>query len=267
MSRQYPKLISSCGQRFPDALSKTVPSWYGTAQIRQKDADLCYRCSVINRAVAARRKARSTEDNFDTAAEVWDTALYVPPQTVSQNEKVQIETRLDGWAAQLLVSLVSGGVCWMLILVRQKGSSLEIPDLCKPLRPFFIHPGQTMAPSIPKGAGFIPVFCLCASMFIDQGGPVSVRDQWGGFEYIQGSGDDDELWGKVSLALFNVGAFPNFLLAGLDLGAFPSIQRATSQLSERCTAGPDREIGVDREKGNDAISPSVGVTRLSDRGA
>jgi hypothetical protein len=36
-------------------------------------------------------------------------------------------------------------------------------------------------------------------VFVEQGDGRQMKDEWGDFEYVQGSGDDDELWGRVSL--------------------------------------------------------------------
>jgi tRNA A64-2'-O-ribosylphosphate transferase len=78
---------------------------------------------------------------------------------------------------------------------------LTIPKLDRPLRPIFIHPGTTCPPTVPlprktSKPEYIPIICLSASTFIPHGGPETVRDSYGAFEYVQGSGDDDELWGK-----------------------------------------------------------------------
>ena len=67
------------GKRMPDALSKTVPIW----------------CAVVNRAV---------KEAFSKGNQ-WDKVLYTPPGTVSPQEHAQIESRLDEWAQDLLVSL------------------------------------------------------------------------------------------------------------------------------------------------------------------
>ena len=69
------------GKRIPDALSKTVPIW----------------CAVINRAMVLRHPEKT---------EGWDTELYCPPGAVSEQERTQIEKRLDGWARDLVVSSV-----------------------------------------------------------------------------------------------------------------------------------------------------------------
>lgn len=72
------------GKRIPDALSKTVPIW----------------CAVVNRAIRLRSPAGPD-------ARAWDTALYTPPGSVSPQEHGQVELRLDGWASQLAVFLLS----------------------------------------------------------------------------------------------------------------------------------------------------------------
>lgn len=84
---------------------------------------------------------------------------------------------------------------------------MTIPTLPRPLRPIFIHPGTSYPPTLPLPSAsrsttspspppFIPIICLSASTFIPHGGPEPKRDAYGTFEYVQGSGDDDELWGK-----------------------------------------------------------------------
>lgn len=62
----------------PDSFSKTTPIW----------------CAVINRALKLRNLV--IDDN-------WDTTFYTPPQSVSKQEHVQIEEKLDAWAENLAV--------------------------------------------------------------------------------------------------------------------------------------------------------------------
>ena len=62
----------------PDSFSKTIPIW----------------CAVINRALKLRNLV--IDDN-------WDTTFYTPPQSVSKQEHVQIEEKLDAWAENLAV--------------------------------------------------------------------------------------------------------------------------------------------------------------------
>ncbi|KAK4686637.1 tRNA A64-2'-O-ribosylphosphate transferase, partial [Tremellales sp. Uapishka_1] len=158
------------GKRMPDGLSKTVPMW----------------CAVINLALKIRR-SRSPS----TSEQRWDTDLYLPPQIVSPSEKAQIEARLRGWAEAL------------------EESTLPLPDLKKPLRPFFIHPSTSYPPTIPSDPLYTPIICLSASRWINGGEGDDVPSvtsipgggwfggsQTVGFEYVPGAGDDDELWGR-----------------------------------------------------------------------
>ncbi|PPQ65271.1 hypothetical protein CVT26_000231 [Gymnopilus dilepis] len=127
-------------------------------------------CAVINRALLIRHP----EEIVSRTSE-WNTALYTPPSTVSRQEHNQIEQRLDEWAKLLAAS------------------SFALPMMPHPLRPFWITPATSTFPTLPAGQdqSFLPVICVSASKQIIQG----VERRSGGFSYIQGSGDDHELWG------------------------------------------------------------------------
>ncbi|KAM6502955.1 tRNA A64-2'-O-ribosylphosphate transferase [Amanita muscaria] len=108
---------------------------------------------------------------INRAVRMWDTTLYTPPGSVSVQEHYQIEKRIDGWVG----SLVS--------------SSFDIPRLEGPLRPFWITPGTSTYPTVEEGV--IPVLCVSASRQVCEKG----LGRSAGYTYIQGSGDDHELWG------------------------------------------------------------------------
>ena len=87
-----------------------------------------------------------------------------------------------------------------------QSSNITLPDLQKPLRPFFIHPSSSQ-PRIPD-SGYTPIICLSASRWIGITGqqdevPSVTRlgERNVGFEYIPGAVDDDELWAKVRYTL------------------------------------------------------------------
>ncbi|KAJ7108464.1 initiator tRNA phosphoribosyl transferase [Mycena crocata] len=121
-------------------------------------------CAVVNRAVQL---------VFPGKAQ-WDTNLYTPPGAVSSQEHDQIERRLDAWASALAKS------------------SYELPDLRLPLRPMWITPASSSFPVVSaENRTFMPIICLSASRQVQDG----VERRSGGFAYIQGSGDDHELWG------------------------------------------------------------------------
>ncbi|OBZ69549.1 Uncharacterized protein C3F10.06c [Grifola frondosa] len=136
------------GKRIPDALAKTVPIW----------------CTVFNRTLSRTYLNDS-----------WDTSLYCPPGAVSEQEKAQIEARIDSWVDSLLTS------------------AYTLPNISAPLRPLWITPSTTAFPRITfEGEPeFLPIICVSASKQIHEG----VERRSNGFSYVQGSGDDHEAWG------------------------------------------------------------------------
>ena len=58
----------------------------------------------------------------------------------------------------------------------------------------WITPATTSFPRIKdESPDFLPIMCVSASKQIQQG----TERRSGGFAYVQGSGDDHELWGMV----------------------------------------------------------------------
>nr|KIR46332.1 tRNA '-O-ribosylphosphate transferase [Cryptococcus bacillisporus CA1280] len=130
-------------------------------------------CAVINVAISLRHDVPQN----------WDTNIYLPPQIVPPTERSQIETRLQAWAESL------------------ERSSLPLPHLTKPLRPFFIHPSTSLPPFIPETPNYIPIICLSASRWVNEGrdeipSVTNIGQRKVGFEYVPGGGDDDELWAR-----------------------------------------------------------------------
>ncbi|KAG1824375.1 initiator tRNA phosphoribosyl transferase [Suillus subaureus] len=126
-------------------------------------------CAVMNRAVL------KTAPNINVDADAWNTKLYTPPGVVSAQEHDQIEQKLDGWADDLAASFY------------------VLPKLQHPLRPIWITPSTTIFPKFPKTDAerrFYPIICISASKQVLDGMERRVT----GFSYIQGSGDDHELW-------------------------------------------------------------------------
>lgn len=157
----------------PDALSKTVPIW----------------CSVINRAIKA---------NFEKG-EDWDIALYTPPAVVSSQENRQIEAQMHQWATRLCVRQLQSSQpevsCSSLAVSIAQESSYTLPDLQHPLRPLWVTPASSSLPLLDYRGDrpFFPVICVSASRQIHEG----LERRQHGFSYVQGSGDDHELWGQV----------------------------------------------------------------------
>jgi tRNA A64-2'-O-ribosylphosphate transferase len=76
---------------------------------------------------------------------------------------------------------------------RPQDSSYAIPELTRPLRPLWITPASACFPHVAPDASFFPIICVSASRAVDEG----IERRTGGFSYVQGSGDDHELWGQV----------------------------------------------------------------------
>ncbi|KAG1772087.1 tRNA A64-2'-O-ribosylphosphate transferase [Suillus occidentalis] len=126
-------------------------------------------CAVINRAVL------KTTPKMNVDADFWNTKLYTPPGVVSAQEHDQIEQRLDEWADDLVASFY------------------VLPKLQYPLRPIWITPSTTIFPIFPDTDAerrFYPIICISASKQVLDG----MERRITGFAYIQGSGDDHELW-------------------------------------------------------------------------
>lgn len=161
---------STRGKRMPDALSKTIPIW----------------CAVLNRAIA---KKFPSEIPLD-----WDTHLFTPLSSVSRQEHHQIQERVDEWAEGLAVNDHLGSPM-ITPYPRQQKSEYELPLLTKPVRPIWIDPSTTVLPTFSESQSFIPLICLSASKQVRDG----FERRQCGFTYVQGSGDDHEMWGRYGI--------------------------------------------------------------------
>ena len=79
--------------------------------------------------------------------------------------------------------------------MQYQGSSYNLPLISRPLRPLWVTPATSVFPRLPSGedSPFIPIICVSASKQVHEG----VERRFNGFSYVQGSGDDHELWGMV----------------------------------------------------------------------
>ncbi|KAI0300438.1 tRNA A64-2'-O-ribosylphosphate transferase [Multifurca ochricompacta] len=167
--------LDTRGKTSPDALSKTVPIWCAVVNRALRLRDLSPPRPVIS--AGADRADEGVQESGDAVSD-----LHTPPGTVGAHEHTQIASHLDGWAADLA------------------NSSYALPALKRSLRPLWITPGTTRFPHIAPDAGFLPVICVSASRAIG----VTDEDDLGvglgrrvdGFSYVQGSGDDHELWSQ-----------------------------------------------------------------------
>ncbi|KAJ3541050.1 hypothetical protein NMY22_g4047 [Coprinellus aureogranulatus] len=190
-------------------------------------------CAVINRAIQLR--------NPDITQDGWDNQLYTPPTSVSSQEHSQISFRLNDWALALATS------------------SFDLPKLCSPLRPFWITPASTSFPRFHTSSEdrkYLPVICVSASKQVHDG----TERRTGGFSYIQGSGDDHELWG--------MGLNPDIFWKERD--KLLSVRRAglPSLVSELVSSHSSSSWGSAREpEGIAMISNRISLCRLSELGS
>ncbi|KAJ3819139.1 tRNA A64-2'-O-ribosylphosphate transferase [Lentinula raphanica] len=147
----------------------------------------------------------------ETSRRDWDILLHTPPGVVSTQEHSQIVPLLDGWASALNVrdhcfpcsrlTLKSSGSGIFLRLAKSifttstsKYHFLNVlASVCIDSNfKIWITPASTLFPKFPsESRAFFPVVCVSASRQVQEG----VDRRSGGFVYIQGSGNDHELWG------------------------------------------------------------------------
>ncbi|KAF9185230.1 hypothetical protein BGZ51_002718 [Haplosporangium sp. Z 767] len=216
------------GKRVPDALSKTIPIWCATInnavrkralqnQARQHELRLQEQGfsreqgDVVDTATTAPENhnhlVQSSVDRNGTISlspgnvsetdckeepepsamlltpcldgERWDTRYHSLPSLISRSEHAQIAEKINGFAEKLM---------------RFTDMTPLTTRLLKPIRPIWITPQSLLLKdNLPdySQVGFLPVICLSASRVVQDG--MEERD---GYLYVQGSGDDEEMWAK-----------------------------------------------------------------------
>ncbi|KAG0319004.1 hypothetical protein BGZ97_002935, partial [Linnemannia gamsii] len=202
------------GKRVPDALSKTIPIWCATINNAVRKCALKNQAAQVNRGyadsaaatgqsskeqdesstsnTAAEETAITTKDESEaeTAAEAallipalngdsWDTRYHSLPSLISRSEHVQIADKIEGFAEKLM---------------RFTDMTPLTTKLLKPIRPIWLTPQSfLLRHDLPdySQCAFLPVICLSASRVVQDG--MEERD---GYLYVQGSGDDEEMWSK-----------------------------------------------------------------------
>ncbi|KAJ2930166.1 hypothetical protein H1R20_g6965, partial [Candolleomyces eurysporus] len=176
----------------------------------------------------------------DIQKEQWDVSLYTPPTSVSTQEHDQIARKLDEWAEALAKS------------------SFELPELPHPLRPFWITPATSNLPKFDANPGSrtcLPIICVSASKQVQDGS----ERRSSGFSYIQGSGDDHELWG--------MGLTPQLFwqhkdtLLVTDRSSLPDL---VSSLVSSNTSSASSTQGTRAPEGIAKISNRILITSLSE---
>ncbi|KAF9975397.1 hypothetical protein BGZ73_000961 [Actinomortierella ambigua] len=173
------------GKRVPDALSKTVPIWCATINTAVQRVAM----QLLEEQQQQQQQDQSSVDDPDFAnisllpaaldKEKWDTRFHSLPSLVSRSEHAQIAERISGFADKL---------------IRFTDLKPLVQKLKKPLRPLWLTPQSVLfADNLPdySTVDFLPVICLSASAIGQDG-----FEEREGYLYVQGSGDDEEMWGK-----------------------------------------------------------------------
>ncbi|KAF9912949.1 hypothetical protein EC991_007563 [Linnemannia zychae] len=199
------------GKRVPDALSKTIPIWCATIN------NAVRKCALQNQAAqggsggnvgkekneyAVRQEGRDESLSSKTAqtgsskdesgaeaaaallipaldGDTWDTRYHSLPSLISRSEHVQIADKIEGFAEKLM---------------RFTDMTPLTTKLLKPIRPIWLTPQSfLLRHDLPdySQVAFLPVICLSASRVVHDG--MEERD---GYLYVQGSGDDEEMWSR-----------------------------------------------------------------------
>ncbi|KAF9932888.1 hypothetical protein FBU30_007047 [Linnemannia zychae] len=204
------------GKRVPDALSKTIPIWCATIN------NAVRKCALHNQVMAMNlSKEQSGDDSNDqpqqddesssaikvTSAtatgsrkddlnateetkkmdllipalngDTWDTRYHSLPSLISRSEHAQIADKIDGFADKLM---------------RFTDMTPLTTKLLKPIRPIWLTPQSfLLRHDLPdySQCAFLPVICLSASRMVQDGMEEQEQE---GYLYVQGSGDDEEMW-------------------------------------------------------------------------
>ncbi|KAG8221256.1 initiator tRNA phosphoribosyl transferase-domain-containing protein [Butyriboletus roseoflavus] len=137
-----------------------------------------------------RRQSRDLQTDLRNPPGAWDTALYTPPGSVSPQEHSQIERKLDGWTSELAVNSPKPPCVFTSYANGPSGLLLFIPKAGLSTSSDMDHTRHDRLPKPPDHA-FYPIIYVSASKQVIDG----VERRASGFAYIQGSGDDHELWG------------------------------------------------------------------------
>ncbi|KAG0240657.1 hypothetical protein BGX31_001795, partial [Mortierella sp. GBA43] len=109
----------------------------------------------------------------------WDTRYHSLPSLISRSEHMQITEKIDEFSEKLL---------------RFTDLTPLATRLFKPIRPIWLTPQSfLLKDQLPdySQVAFFPVICLSASRVVPDG-----LEECDGYLYVQGSGDDEEMWSK-----------------------------------------------------------------------
>ncbi|KAG0370813.1 tRNA A64-2'-O-ribosylphosphate transferase [Gamsiella multidivaricata] len=185
------------GKRVPDALSKTIPIWCATINnaVHKRALQTCTALREQEQVAPGMAPPQQVDDlelpgdasvtaassllmpSLD--AERWDIRYHSLPSLISRSEHAQIAEKIDGFAEKLM---------------RFTDLTPLTTRLLKPIRPIWITPQSFIFKNDPPDysqVAFFPVICLSASRVVPDG-----MEECDGYLYVQGSGDDEEMWSK-----------------------------------------------------------------------
>ncbi|KAH3678870.1 hypothetical protein WICPIJ_008825 [Wickerhamomyces pijperi] len=151
------------GKTIPDALSKTIPIW----------------CATLNYFMFGKPTLKvSGDDDKAINGKNW---FFYPEKTLSLNEASKIADLIPQFAKQLQE----------LNVISKETIKDQLQG--KHLKPYWIHPQvrESPLPSFPY-TDHIPLILCCSSERCQDG----VKSMTGGWVYVQGAADDEELWSQ-----------------------------------------------------------------------
>lgn len=147
------------GKKFPDALSKTVPIW----------------AAVVNTCVLLYQMDHNLplmEDSLD---------YLCLPDWIPDQEKSEIEKRIDPWATQLLESEL-------------EDISLLAERMSKPLQCCWVHPSDTSYVDILSINSPTLILVSASEHGSRERKKLQIDDKEFMYDYVPGGGDDEESW-------------------------------------------------------------------------
>ncbi|KAF9914406.1 hypothetical protein BX616_008375 [Lobosporangium transversale] len=186
------------GKRIPDALSKTIPIWCATLNTAIR------KCALQNQVKRQQQQAQvkpqehtheqdsglaqhstgSQQSDSEISLHIpsldperWDTRYHSLPSITSRSEHAQIAEKIDQFAEKLM---------------RFTDLTPLTMRLKKPIRPIWLTPQSFLfKDDMPdySDVAFFPVICLSASRVVKDG-----MEECDGYLYVQGSGDDEDMW-------------------------------------------------------------------------
>ncbi|KAF9958043.1 hypothetical protein BGZ72_000974 [Mortierella alpina] len=172
------------GKRVPDALSKTIPIWCATIN------NAIRKCALSNQAKELQRHDHERTQELGHRTGKAHAAKNPSAPDTALAEPSKGDDYGDAFDSSMLRAPALNAERWD----RFTDMTPLTTRLQKPIRPIWLTPQSfLLKDDLPdySQVGFLPVICLSASRVVQDG--MEERD---GYLYVQGSGDDEEMWAK-----------------------------------------------------------------------